>query len=38
MLADVPPKYSIQKLLAKVTDQNRHAESDWGHPVGNEVW
>jgi antitoxin MazE len=31
-------KYSLQELLALVTDQNRHPETDWGAPVGREAW
>ena len=34
----VQPKYSLQELLAKVTDENRHPETDWGPPVGREAW
>jgi len=30
-------KYSLQELLALVTDQNRHSETDWGPPVGREA-
>ena len=29
---------SLKKLLAKVTPQNIHPETDWGLPVGKEVW
>lgn len=32
------PKYSLQELLAQVTDENRHELVDWGRPVGREVW
>jgi len=32
------PKKSLSEMLARVTDENRHAETDWGRPVGNEVW
>jgi antitoxin MazE len=32
------PKYSLQELLAQVTDENRHPETDWGPPVGREAW
>ena len=31
-------KYNLAELLAKVTPKNRHAEVDWGAPVGGEVW
>jgi len=36
--AATPPRKSLQEMLAQVTDENRHAETDWGPPVGNEVW
>jgi len=32
------PTYSLDKLVAKITPRNRHAESDWGKPVGDEAW
>ncbi len=31
-------KLSLKKLLAKVTPENIHPETDWGPPVGKEVW
>jgi antitoxin MazE len=31
-------KYDLAELLSKVTPQNRHAEVDWGAPVGKEAW
>ena len=31
-------KYSLEKLVAQITPKNRHAETDWGPPVGKEVW
>jgi antitoxin component of MazEF toxin-antitoxin module len=30
-------KYTLAQLLESVTEQNRHAEVDWGPPVGKEV-
>lgn len=33
-----PPKYSLDDLLAGVTEENLHSETDWGSPVGREVW
>ena len=36
--ATARPKKSLQEMLARVTDENRHAETDWGPAVGNEVW
>lgn len=32
------PTYSLQELLAGVTAENRHAETNWGPAVGNETW
>jgi antitoxin MazE len=32
------PKYVLQDLLAQVTEENLHAETDWGPSVGNEAW
>jgi len=31
-------KYSLGELLAGVTEENVHPETDWGAPVGDEVW
>jgi antitoxin MazE len=31
-------KYSLDQLLAGVTETNIHAETDWGVPVGDEAW
>jgi antitoxin MazE len=32
------PTYSLEQLVARITARNRHDESDWGMPVGHEVW
>ena len=32
------PKYDLEQLVAGITKKNRHAEVDWGKPVGKEVW
>lgn len=32
------PMYSLDELVARITLRNRHSESDWGTPVGGEVW
>ena len=32
------PTYSLDQLVAKITPRNRHRESDWGTPVGDEAW
>lgn len=31
-------KYMTEELLAGVTDENIHGETDWGPPAGKEVW
>jgi len=31
-------KYRLEELLSKVTSKNRHQETDWGPPVGDEIW
>jgi antitoxin MazE len=30
--------YSLASLLKKITPANRHAEIDFGKPVGREIW
>lgn len=32
------PKYSLEELLAGVTDENIHSEISTGKPVGKEIW
>ena len=31
-------KYSLDELVSGITTKNRHEETDWGPPVGNELW
>ena len=31
-------KYSLDQLLAGVTEANIHPETHWGVPVGDEAW
>lgn len=31
-------KYSLDELLAGVTEENVHPETDWGTPKGDEIW
>jgi antitoxin MazE len=33
-----PPAYSLDELVEQVTPDNRHDETDWGEPQGDEVW
>ena len=29
---------TLRELVREITSENRHSESDWGHPEGNEIW
>jgi antitoxin MazE len=29
---------SLEDLVSAITPRNRHRETDWGKPKGNEVW
>jgi antitoxin component of MazEF toxin-antitoxin module len=29
---------SLQELVGRITDENRHEAIDWGPPVGLEEW
>lgn len=31
-------EWTLEELLAGVTDANRHCETSWGGAVGNEAW
>lgn len=31
-------KYSLKELVSKITEENRHPETDWGPDVGKERW
>ena len=33
-----PVRFALADLLADVTPENIHGETDWGAPVGKEVW
>jgi antitoxin MazE len=32
------PQYRLEELVAGITDENRHEETDTGPAMGNEVW
>ena len=32
------PKYELSDLVARITPKNRHRETDWGRPQGEESW
>ena len=29
---------TLEDLVARITPENRHDETDWGKPIGSEVW
>ena len=31
-------EYTLEELLAQITPENLHGETDWGPPVGRESW
>jgi antitoxin MazE len=38
VLALAAPEYRLEDLVAKITPKNRHRETSWDGPVGNEIW
>lgn len=38
VVAVAEPEYTLADLVAQITPQNRHSETETGKPVGNEVW
>ena len=32
------PTYSLDELVDRITPRNRHRETDWGEPMGDELW
>jgi len=38
VLALARPQYDLKQLVARITPKNRHKETDWGGPVGTEIW
>jgi antitoxin MazE len=30
--------YSLSELVGGIRPENRHDETDWGKPLGNELW
>jgi antitoxin MazE len=31
-------KYELSELVARITPKNRHRETNWGRPQGEESW
>ncbi|MBT2134857.1 AbrB/MazE/SpoVT family DNA-binding domain-containing protein [Croceibacterium sp. LX-88] len=38
VITPVRKKYKLDELLAQMTEDQRHPETDWGDPKGDEVW
>ena len=38
IVSPIAPAYTLEALLEQVTEENRHAEIDWGPNVGGEAW
>lgn len=38
VIAPIGPEYQLDELVEGITSENRPTETDWGRPVGDEVW
>ena len=38
VLRPVGKEYTLEELVARITPENVHEETDWGPPLGREVW
>jgi len=38
VLRQVRRKYELGELVSRITPKNRHRETDWGPPRGEESW
>ena len=38
VITPVRKTYSLDQLLAGITDENLHGETEWGLPAGGEAW
>lgn len=38
VISSPPPAYTLESLLAGITDTNHHAEVDLGSKMGHEEW
>jgi antitoxin MazE len=38
LLRPAKREYSLEELVAQITEENRHGETDWGQAVGREAW
>lgn len=32
------PTFSLEDLVSKITPENMYPETDWGDPIGKELW
>ena len=37
-IPSMPKKFTLEELLAGVTSDNLHSETDWGKAQGKEAW
>jgi antitoxin MazE len=38
VITPVRTTYTLDQLVAEITDENRHDEVEWGPSVGGEAW
>ena len=38
VLRSTRKRYELAELVSKITPENRHGETDWGEPQGEEPW
>ena len=38
ILRSTRKKYELSELVSQITPKNRHRETDWGPPQGEESW
>ena len=38
VIKPVVKKETLSELIAQITQTNRRSETDWGKPVGKEIW
>jgi antitoxin MazE len=38
LLRPCKKEYTLDELVARITPENLHGETDWGPPVGRESW
>jgi antitoxin MazE len=38
VLRSTRPRFELSDLVSRITPKNRHKETDWGQPQGEESW